>query len=377
MIPMQRDVRQDRTPAGGIHLPERAGDRASAQPVVVDELDVAGPRAGDGIRCSAGAVVVHPPAPTRQRSDQSGAVDRLDRLPARHRDTPVLPRPVRDAGPHRGGLRPQRVHGSVPLRAASAVHRRAVSRRCHPRVRNRPRSRGFRPTSRASRDRCWVRLRRLRAPVLLRGLRSVGAAAAVVAVEHRQPDQPSDVRVGSDDQYLHLRHARSRGADLPGDVVRGSPRRARQGIRRPQFRLAHRIGRAAGSSRCGDLECALVAVQRPRAHPGRRLRGGDGGLRANSGPDPGAAVAVSSAAVRHGHATPPRPTSSSASSAPSTSACSRPCGSGAPASARTAEGLAYAAVCFILAGLGVVMGRTAGRQAKEAKGPVTRAEAQV
>ena len=61
----------------------------------------------------------------------------------------VLPGPVRHAGPHRGGLRPQRVHGSVPLRAASAVHRRAVSRRCHPRVRNRPRSRGFRPASRA------------------------------------------------------------------------------------------------------------------------------------------------------------------------------------------------------------------------------------
>ena len=76
-------------------------------------------------------------------------------------------------------------------------------------------------------DLAGVRLRRLRAPVLLRGLRSVGAAAAVVAVEHRQPDQPSDVRVGSDDQRLHLRHARSRGADLPGDVVRGSPRRTR------------------------------------------------------------------------------------------------------------------------------------------------------
>ena len=49
----------------------------------------------------------------------------------------------------------------------------------------------------------------------------------------------------------------------------------------------------------------------------------------------------------------------------------------APASARTAEGLAYAAVCFVLAGLGLVMALTAGREVKEAKGPVTRAGAQV
>ena len=36
-----------------------------------------------------------------------------------------------------------------------------------------------------------------------------------------------------------------------------------------------RGGRAVGSGRCGDLERALVAVQRSRARPGRHLRGGD------------------------------------------------------------------------------------------------------
>ncbi len=49
----------------------------------------------------------------------------------------------------------------------------------------------------------------------------------------------------------------------------------------------------------------------------------------------------------------------------------------APASARPAKGLTYATICLALAGLWLVMALTASREVKEAKGPVTRAEAQV
>ena len=52
-------------------------------------------------------------------------------------------------------------------------------------------------------------LRRVRPPLLLRGLRPTRPPAAVVAMEHRRPDQPSDACLGTHDEHVHLRRPRT------------------------------------------------------------------------------------------------------------------------------------------------------------------------